>query len=257
MLTPLLIAALLAGAGKAEKIQTADKVTLAASWFAPAKRQAADAPAAIVIPMYMNRRQSYDAFAQAAASKGIGCLSVDPRGHGESDNPYSAPPTQWGGREWTGVLEDIKAAKAHLVAKGVDPKRIVLIGASIGASLALEYMVKDAELAGVGFLSISTDLTGKTATEDLARIAKRPVFVAYAKNDPSAAARGEAFAKAATDAGTGTVRVYKQAGHGTEMFGREDTKGDLTVSLITWIAAITAPAKKPAKGKAKKAAIRR
>ena len=31
-----------------------------------------------------------------------------------------------------------------------------------------------------------------------------------------------------------TVRTYKRAGHGTDMFGREDRKGDLTKALISW-----------------------
>jgi len=228
-----MIIALLACAlaqGTDEKIKSEDGVAIAVTYYGPAKPKK-EMPAAILVPMYLSRRGAWKAFAEQAAKDGVACLAIDPRGHGDSENPTERKVEEWT-QEWLGVLKDIAAAKASLKSKGFEEKRIVLVGASIGASLSLEYAVKDEKLAGLGLLSVSTNLTGETPEADVGRYAKRPLFIAYSRNDADYA---DTSARMVRASGAKHVRAYAKAGHGTEMFGREDKAGDLTTALVAWI----------------------
>ncbi len=74
---------LLAAAATApEKVgfKTADEVALVADFY----RTGPDAPTVICVPMFRNRRQSYEPLVQPLLDKGINVLTLDTRGHGES-----------------------------------------------------------------------------------------------------------------------------------------------------------------------------
>ncbi len=222
--------ACLVAQGADEKLRSEDGTAIAATYYGPAKPKK-DMPAAILVPMYLGRRGAWKAFAEKAAKGGVACLAIDPRGHGDSENPTGKKVEEWGA-EWLDVSKDIAAAKAALLARGFEEKRIVLVGASIGASLSLEYAVKDEKLAGLGLLSVSTNLTGQSPEADIGRYGKRPLFIAYSKDDAEFADTSVRMAKAA---GAKSVRAYARAGHGTDMFGREDKPGELTDALAAWI----------------------
>lgn len=213
-------------------VTTADNVRLAATYYTP-KQAAAGAPAAILLPMFQRSRADWDAFARAAAERGVACLAIDPRGHGESPNPTGRPVARWGGAEWGNVLRDVAGARQFLVGKRFTPARIRVVGASIGGSLALEYASRDRELGGAALLSAGTDLTGRGPRADVARYGgDRRLFVAWSDDDRAVAPRCAGLAAASQKS---TQRRYRRAGHGTDMLGRENPRGDLTQALIAWL----------------------
>lgn len=212
---------------------TPDDVRIEAIYRAPDRARPAATPAAILVPMYLRDRSTWDDFARAAAEEGVATLAIDPRGHGASANPTGRPPAEWGGREWLGVLTDIQAARRFLIERGHRPERIVLVGASIGASLALEAAVADETVAGLALLSLSTNLSGQGPGESIVRYGDRPLFVAFSLDDSQFAESSARMFLAAR--GPAEVRRYRRAGHGTDMFGGEDRPGDLTRSLVRWI----------------------
>src|SRR5215218_4497033 len=62
-------------------IRTDDGVVLAATWYEPSTRPAA---AVILIHMLHRSRRDWESAAQRFSSEGIGALTLDLRGHGES-----------------------------------------------------------------------------------------------------------------------------------------------------------------------------
>lgn len=217
-------------------VETVDKVKLSATFLEP-KKVSKRTPAAILVPMYGNSRKTWSDFAESAKMAGITTLALDVRGHGESPNPAKKALAQWNLNNWLDVLKDIDAAKKHLIKAGYSENRIVIVGASIGASLCLEYAVKNKKIAGLGMLSVSTNLTGKSPEANLARYGTRKLFMAFSDNDRQFI--NTSLRMARTVQKTATLRRYQRAGHGTQMFGRENTKGDLTKSLIQWIKKVT------------------
>jgi alpha-beta hydrolase superfamily lysophospholipase len=213
----LWMALLLAG----DETLTAEDGTKIAATYEEAKGK--KSPAAVLVPMYGDTRAAWKAFAEEAAKRGVATIAIDPRGHGKSDNPARTPIDQWGAAEWLDILKDIRAAKAFLERKG--HAKIVVVGASIGASLTLEYGVADEKLAGIALLSISTNLTGRAPKDDIARYGKRPVFFAWSPGDEFAP-----VSKEMSGAARGAVTTSSaKSGHGTEMIP-EITKG-----LLDWI----------------------
>jgi alpha-beta hydrolase superfamily lysophospholipase len=227
-----ILTALLVSCGD-ETLKTEDGVKIAATYVEAKGKKPKDAPAAILVPMFLDVRGSWKTFADEAGAKGVATIAIDPRGHGASENPSKVSPARWTYDQWKEVLKDIRAAKAFLTGKGHAESRIVVIGASIGALLALEYGIVDKKIAGIGLLSIANELTKRTPKDDIARFDKRPIFIAYSLDDVGYAEVSQEMVKAL--AGKATVREYKKASHGTIMFGREEPKGDLTVALLEWI----------------------
>lgn len=213
-------------------LETDDQVKLSATFLQP-KKVTKKTPAAILIPMYGQPKESWAAFAKDAQSAGIATLAVDVRGHGKSPNPAKKALAQWGLQDWLGVLKDIDAARAHLKKAGYSEDRIVVMGASIGASLCLEYAIKNKNIAGLALLSVSTNLTGRSPEQNIARYGQRSLFMAFSDNDRPFIRTSLRMARVVQK--TATLKRYKRAGHGTQMFGREDKKGELTKSLIQWI----------------------
>lgn len=215
-------------------LRTEDGVRIAGTYYAAKGRgQDRRRAAAILVPMLLRRRATWSAFAEEAARAGIACIAVDPRGHGDSENPTKQEVLQWGENEWLKVLQDIRAAKEFLKQKGFEDRRIVVIGASIGGSVTLHYGVRDRKIAGIALLSPADNPRRLPIGGLIEDYGERPIFIASSEDDRVYHRIAQRLAGRAK--GEKTVRVYSRAGHGTMMFGREDDRGDLTRSLIDWI----------------------
>jgi fermentation-respiration switch protein FrsA (DUF1100 family) len=105
---------------------TADGLRLG-GWFLPAAG-GGRGPAVLVLNGNGGNRAHRAPLAAALAREGFGVLLFDYRGYG--GNPGT--PTE------AGLLADARAARAHLAARGdVDPARLVYLGESLGAAVAV------------------------------------------------------------------------------------------------------------------------
>lgn len=214
-------------------LKTEDGVRIAISYYSPKGVEEGKGSACILVPMLLRDRSTWAAFAEQASASGIGCLAIDPRGHGQSENPSGQAPDKWGKAQWSVVLKDVKAAKEFLIKKGFKDSRIFVIGASLGGSVALNYGAQDKAIAGVALLSATDNAQRMTVLDATGSYGKRPIFIASSRDDRPYNDVAHKLASAAQ--GEKTVREYEHAGHGTNMFGHEDTPGDLSKSLIDWI----------------------
>jgi alpha-beta hydrolase superfamily lysophospholipase len=203
-------------------LRTDDGVVLSAGWYEPSARPA---PAVILVHMLGRSRRDWDLAASRLAVAGIGALALDLRGHGESqDAPRPESP-----EDFTAMVADVTAARRFLASRAdVQPGRIGLAGASLGASLVVLAAADSATVASLALLSPSTDYRG-LRIEAVARRVTRPMLLVASAEDGYALRSARDLQKGA--GGVREVVTLQQAGHGTVMLGREPS---LPWTLVDW-----------------------
>jgi dienelactone hydrolase len=168
-------------------------------------------PAVLLLHMYGRQRSDWESFAGQLAASGISSLAIDLRGHGETG----------GAEDWELAQQDCARALAWLVAQPqVDPKRLGVVGASIGANLALHLGAQTPGLRAVAALSPGFNYFRLTIDGVISSYGQRPLFLAASENDPYSA---DTVRQLAEEAGSrATLLVFPAAGHGTDMFGATD-----------------------------------
>jgi alpha-beta hydrolase superfamily lysophospholipase len=199
-----------------------DGLLLSAGWHEPSVRPA---PAVVLVHMLGRSRRDWDVTATRLAAAGIGALTLDLRGHGDSQHA----PRPESAAEYRAMVADINAARRYLASRSeVQPGRIGLAGASLGASLAVLAAADSASVASVALLSPSLDYRG-LRIEAAARKVARPMLLVASDEDGYALRSARDLQKAA--GGVREVVTLHQAGHGTVMLGREPS---LAWTLVDW-----------------------
>jgi alpha-beta hydrolase superfamily lysophospholipase len=229
MLLTALVAPLLA-APMTISLTTSDGVSLAATYYEAAGKRPA---VLILMPMLGGSRKSWEPFAAKAAASGIAVLLLDPRGHGESANPYGQDPQRWSKERWREVDRDPAAAAAWLESRGYPASSIFLGGASLGASLALRRAAFDPRLGGAALVSPGDNPQRVPASDFVADYGRRPLFIASAADDPDF----DAIAERLCSAAAGPVECLRlpHGGHGTMILADPTSGPTLSRALLSWI----------------------
>ncbi|MDO8462837.1 MAG: alpha/beta fold hydrolase [bacterium] len=210
-------------------LTTADGKHLAADWYS------VDAPRGWVLLLHMMpaTKESYRELAAELQRVGIASLAFDQRGHGASTGGPDGY-ASFSNAEQQEKREDVRAAIAFLHERGMTSEHLVVVGASIGANLALDALTGDLAIPAAVLLSPGHIYHGISADALAGAVAphQRVYLVAGGANDAysteTIAALGETLADRAT------VRVLDDASHGTEMFNRDAA---LLPDVVAWIAA--------------------
>src|SRR3989338_1318749 len=217
-----------------EKItfQTSDGVMIVGTYVNAGE----SAPQALLLHMMPATKESYAAFAEKLRAAGISSLAIDFRGHGESvkKSTDNSLPAGKAGSQFT-VLDyqnftdaeqqakilDVRAAVDWLVKKySAHKNKIAIVGASIGANLALQYLMENPEVPVAVLLSPGLDYRG-IKIEPLARVLKlnQALYLAASADDPESFS---AIAKLAqVTPAKHITKEFQHAGHGTTMFENE------------------------------------
>ena len=107
-------------------------------------------------------KSSWRVFAPKLSERGLHVLAIDLRGHGSSGGGPDGY-LQFTDQEHEESVLDIAVAVDFLIQKGVDKDKIILIGASIGANLAIAYMALHREIKSGVLLSAGTKYRGVDA----------------------------------------------------------------------------------------------
>ncbi len=121
-------------------LETADGVTIAGT-FVKDIGTPDTAPSVLLVHQFGGDRSQWQGYHYGLADEGYQVLSIDLRGHGESD-PYSG---NLNGllTDPAGAPLDIDAALVYLAAQqATDPPRIAIVGTSIGANLTVVSAVQ-------------------------------------------------------------------------------------------------------------------
>ena len=204
-------------------LRTEDGATLSATWYEPSSRPAA---AVVLVHMLHRSRRDWDSFGHRLAGDGIGALAIDLRGHGDSQR-YSMPDTSTE-TGYAAMVLDIKAARRYLAGRSdVQPGRIGIAGASLGANLAV-LAAADGSLASLALLSPALDYRG-LRIEPVVKKIRSPILLVAGSDDAYASRSARELQKAG--GGDRQLLMLDHAGHGTVMLSRDE---NLARSLVDW-----------------------
>jgi dienelactone hydrolase len=215
----VLVLAAVAPAPFSQRVQlrTDDGVTLAATWYEPSSRPA---PAVVLVHMLGRNRRDWDALASRLASEGIGALALDLRGHGESQGLPS---------DLAAMVQDVRTARRFVSTRPDAGGRIGILGASLGATLAVIEAVDDQAVASVALLSPSLDYRGLRVDAAARKYGTRPMLLVASDDDGYAARSARDLKKGAET--RREILVLPHAGHGTRMLTENP---DLVQALVDW-----------------------
>ncbi len=181
------------------------------------------APGVVLIHMLTRNKGDWDSLANRIQDAGITALAIDLRGHGGSSGSPQALPA---------MVQDVRAAVQWLSARqGVRPGAIGIVGASLGASLALLAAVDLPMVRAIGLVSPSLDYRGlRTDTGLLKKIGARSIWLAASADDPLALRTLRDFAS--EPSGPREQMVSSHAGHGTSLLTADHEVGR---ALVDWL----------------------
>jgi pimeloyl-ACP methyl ester carboxylesterase len=182
-----------------------------------------------------DHRAAWTEFARVLRQNGYTVLAIDLRGHGRStmDDGVNRTWDRFTTADFAGMTKDEAAAQQFL-----GNENISIIGASIGANIALNYAAQSGKVSSLVLLSPGLDYKGIT-TEKAMRLYKGAVFIAAGELDGYAADSSNRLYE--LSAGNRTLKIYNTGNHGTQLL--EDSAVQDTI--LAWLAK-NYPAARPA-----------
>jgi alpha-beta hydrolase superfamily lysophospholipase len=210
-----------AAAGRPVAFQAADGVSLAGMYYEASQRPAS---AVVLVHMLGRSKDEWIPFAERLQDDGVTSLAFDLRGHGHSAGNGSELPLMVG---------DVQAAIRWLSGRPAGrATSIALVGASLGANLAVLAAADEPGVRALALLSPSLDYRGLRLESALVRkITNRSVWLAASTEDPYAlrTVKDLATENASFQQHLSTVR-----GHGTPLLAADS---DLSRALVDWLKA--------------------
>ncbi|HIC90107.1 MAG TPA: alpha/beta fold hydrolase [Anaerolineae bacterium] len=199
-------------------LTTEDEIQLAATYYSPPLE---NAPGVVLLHMVDRQRQDWDRLARQLQANGFAALAVDFRGHGKSQ----------GKKKWGEMTKDAAAAYAWLAERPeVDGGRIGLIGASIGANIALNFAARQPGVRTLVLLSPGLEYRGVKTEEAIKQYGARPVFIAASKEDKYATQSAGTLDALAQN--QHHLQIYENQGHGTRMLGKGNGLEELILQRL-------------------------
>lgn len=215
--------------GKDITLSSSGGYTIAATVVTPA---APNPPGIILLHMMGSNRTAWKPFQLQARADGYASIAIDLRGHGDtkSDTGERENVNTFTAADWLAVLDDVSAAKRALVESGADPDKVAVMGASIGANLALRYASSDPTIHAVVLMSPGEDYRGVTTPPVMDAYTRRPVLMMAARGDAysaSSAQKLDSLAKEFCE-----LRLYPGTAHGTDLLAAEPVAAD---QVLMWL----------------------
>ncbi len=184
---------------------------------------ASQRPGVLLLHMVGGRRGDWNPLAEALAEGGYAVLAVDLRGHGDTG----------GGTDWAEAPEDIPLLLDYLVNRPeVDPERIAIVGASIGANLALVTAAGEPTVGAIVLLSPGLDYYGIQTEEAMASYGERPALILAAESDAYAFDSSQKLAE--TGAGA-ELQAYPGPMHGTQLLYDTTLQPEAVPLILEWL----------------------
>jgi len=178
-------------------------------------------------------RADWEDLAEELQDEGYAVLTFDLRGHGGStkQGDRTLAHATMSPQDWEKALLDLTAAYQFLTNRGeVNKGKIGVIGAGLGANLALNWAAQQPPVRSLVLLSPSLDEQGVKTEAAIARYGTRPVLLVASVDDrpaADAARRLESLAR-----GKKKLTLYEAAGCGMDMLARAEGLTDL---ILEWL----------------------
>ena len=220
MLALLAFAGPVHAGGRAVSLTSTDGIILTAELYEASSRPA---PGVVLVHMLSRTKADWEALANSLQDAGLTALAIDLRGHGGSAGSAQSLPE---------MERDVRAAVLWLSTRqGVRPGAIGLVGASLGANLALRAAVDLPAVKALALLSPSLDYRGLRADAGLLKkLGARPIWMAASTEDPLALRTLREFA--AEPSGPREQRLAQGLAHGMALLSVDPEMGRV---LVDWL----------------------
>jgi pyridoxine 5-phosphate synthase len=214
------LAAPVEAAGTRVTFASLDGTALSGELYESANRPS---PGVVLVHMLSRNKSDWHGLPDRIRDAGITALAIDLRGHGGSSGSAGALPA---------MVQDVRAAAQWLASRpNVRPDAIAIVGASLGASLALLAATELPSVRALGLLSPSLDYRGlRTDTGLVRRLGSRALWLGASTEDPLALRTLRDFA--AEKSGPREQLVSNAAAHGTLLLERDD---EVSRALVDWL----------------------
>jgi dienelactone hydrolase len=202
-------------------LTTSDAVQLKGTYYPP-KDTTVKAAALLLLHEAFTNRKVWDSFVKVAQEGGYAVLTVDLRGHGQSGGEKTFD---------SSMDNDVDAALAWLKASpDVDGNRMGIVGASLGANLALRGGARYPEIKSVIMLSPGMQLWKIGIDKAIVEYGARPLLLVASKDDAYPAGTVQTLSKKAL--GDHQLQIYPGKEHGTKILISDP---DLAALMLNWL----------------------
>lgn len=218
-------------AGRPVTLASGDGVHLAGEFYEAAARPSPFArsapedrsPTVLLVHMLSRSRGDWGSLPDRLRDMGMTVLAIDLRGHGQSSGSARILPA---------MVQDVRAAATWLISRpNVRGDMLAVVGASLGATLALLASAEVPQARAIALLSPSLEYRGlRTDVSLIKRLGPRSLWMAASAEDPLALRTMRDFA--AESSGPREQHVSSVMAHGTRLLERD---GDTSRSLVDWL----------------------
>jgi dienelactone hydrolase len=206
----------------------------------------------VLVHMMPATKESFDSLAKEFQKIGYESIAIDLRGHGESTNAdlrglnadssgldadlsrQKLDYRNFSNEEHQKSILDLEAAVEYLAtSRRATSDKIIFIGASIGANLALQYIAKNPEFKTAILLSPGLNYRG-IETEPLVKKlqAGQKVFFISAKDDGNNAKQNQKLFDLTPAGIEKKIKIYQTGGHGTDILENQPELINLIIDFI-------------------------
>lgn len=195
---------------------------------------AENAPVALLLHMMSSTRKSWVDFAEKLNEAGFSAFAIDLRGHGDSLNKSDGTYLNYknfSNAEHQSSIHDAEASVDFLKQKGAN--KVFIIGASIGANLALQYAAEHSDILATVLLSPGLDYRGVLTADLPSQLhAGQAAYFAASSEDSYSADSVRMLYQKTLEGIKKEEKIFDQAGHGTDIFLHEP---DFEGEIISWL----------------------
>ncbi len=186
-------------------------------WGAPLR----PAPAVLLLHALGGRKEDWLPFATRLHDAGYNVLAIDLRGYGATG----------GQPDWNKAQGDVESIFGRLSKlPGVETYRVSIVGASIGANLALVACADIPDCRSVALLSPALDYQGVKTVDAMTKYGIRPVLIAASRDDAPSGPDSAALDKLAK--GQHRLLIYDGKVNGLALITAQPNLGEI---VIRWL----------------------
>lgn len=184
---------------------------------------------ALLLHMMPSDRKSFVKFAEKLQANNFKVLAIDLRGHGGSQGGPDGY-KKFSDAEHQASILDVETGAEFLKEKGV--KNLHLVGASIGANLALKYLADNSQAKSAVLLSPGLDYRGVKTSGLLSKLKdNQAVYAVASEDDKYSSDSVKNLFEGASFSDSRMMKIFKDAGHGTTIFEKEP---QFMEEIINW-----------------------
>jgi pimeloyl-ACP methyl ester carboxylesterase len=207
------------GPAQALKIRATDGLQLAATFY-PSMLSGRQSPAVLLLHQINGSQAQWKPLIPELLSEGYSVLAVDMRGFGATRGQIN----------WKLAEGDVATMLAWLRGiQSIDGKQIAIVGASMGANLAIRGCANDPQCTVAIALSPGVEYFGITTDDAIQKMRDRSVLLVAGQIDRESANGVKKLATLAT--GNIMARLYNSGRHGIELFAYDD----LIPTMLRWL----------------------